>query len=91
MPLAGWRPGKPNEEPEPPAADDLTEDVLSGEQIAIIHARWRNLTDPVEKGGGGFTPEEAFELCGNPRLDWHFAKYLRARGCPFETILELTS
>lgn len=70
---------------------EFQEEGLSDEQIAIIHTRWRNLTDPIEKGGGGFTPDEAFVLCGNPHLDWHFAKYLNERGCKFETILELTS
>lgn len=93
MPIFGAaRPKQPGPEPEPerPAQTD-DDDEFSSEQIAALHVRWRNLTDPAEKGGGGFTTDEALVLCGNPRLDWHFAKYLREQGCPFEMIVELTS
>ena len=83
MPMFGRKP-EPNEPQAEPETDD---DGLSEEQIGIIANRWRNLTDSPEHGGGGFTPEQAFALCANPRLDWHFAAHLRARGCPFEQIL----
>lgn len=68
-------------EPEP----KFETDGLTAEQISIIVNRWRNLMD------ADFSPEEAFKLCSNPRLDWHYAAELRASGCPFEIIVNLTT
>ncbi len=79
-PIFGRPPDSPKEPPE-----ELLEDVLTEEELGIIANRWRNLFEE------GFTAEEAFALCSNPGLDWHYAARLRAKGCPFEIILDLTS
>lgn len=71
---------QPEPTPEPPVSEEL-----SPEQIAIVHMRWTNLMDV------GFSADEAFKLCENPGLDWHYAADLRASGCPFAIIVNLTS
>lgn len=81
MPVFGGRPN-PTPEPEPQIPD---EEGLTAEQIAILAMRWKNLMD------SGFTADEAFQLCENPGLDWHYAADLRRGGCPFAIILDLTS
>lgn len=76
----------PPPENQPPGQEpEIDQDEPSAEEIAVLANRWRNLVD------SGFTAEEAFTLCGNPHLDWHFAARLFAQGCPFDIILNLTS
>lgn len=86
MPIFGQG-RKPPEEPKPiPVASDQELDELQ----RIYANKFLNLLSLRTKAGDiAFTPDDALHLLENPRLDWHEAERLLAKGCPSTTVIRL--